>query len=376
MLYRMSHNLLKGSSYVKSTQIIPKKDFISFRKTNFKIQKLEKNFSFFKKTSSDITWKTFNKNIKQDLSSHSFCSTSVNSITNSSQKEVKNKTLNILSIDGGGIRGIIPAMVLCEIEKRTGKPISELFDFIAGTSTGGIIGLGLSVPDPNKPGQPLYKASDVLKIYEENGNSIFYEPENLRAMIIAMIPTMVLFSVLFLLSLKYFTPDDWYFIGFISQTIVNDPIKIIGIAGLATYGSIFGVLLRIAKDSIELSYWFRLSILVPIVLPILNSYLSEEKEKYTIIEIKFAENADGSISPSWHKLDKIPIISENNSKIICVNEKYVKQVMLCAIVTAIYIPAAIAFVSPAASKVRHLLVTKYSHYGIENLLKNYFKELF
>jgi len=42
----------------------------------------------------------------------------------------------ILSIDGDGIRGMIPAIVLKQIEERTGKPIATMFDFIAGTSTG------------------------------------------------------------------------------------------------------------------------------------------------------------------------------------------------------------------------------------------------
>lgn len=44
----------------------------------------------------------------------------------------------ILSIDGGGIRGIIPATVLVEIETITKKPISQLFHLIGGTSTGGL----------------------------------------------------------------------------------------------------------------------------------------------------------------------------------------------------------------------------------------------
>ena len=43
----------------------------------------------------------------------------------------------ILSIDGGGIRGVIPATVLDHVEKTVGRPIAELFDVIAGTSTGG-----------------------------------------------------------------------------------------------------------------------------------------------------------------------------------------------------------------------------------------------
>ncbi|MEN6606575.1 MAG: patatin, partial [Bryobacteraceae bacterium] len=44
------------------------------------------------------------------------------------------RTIRILSIDGGGIRGVIPAMVLAEIEKATERPIAESFDLIAGTS--------------------------------------------------------------------------------------------------------------------------------------------------------------------------------------------------------------------------------------------------
>lgn len=49
----------------------------------------------------------------------------------------------ILSVDGGGIRGIIPAIILAEIEQRTRKTIAEIFDLMAGTSTGGIVVAGL-----------------------------------------------------------------------------------------------------------------------------------------------------------------------------------------------------------------------------------------
>jgi uncharacterized protein len=80
----------------------------------------------------------------------------------------------ILSIDGGGIRGIIPALILAEIEKRTKKPISEMFDIIAGTSTGGIIALGLT--KPNSKGKPAYKAKDLVKLYETEGQNIFFQP--------------------------------------------------------------------------------------------------------------------------------------------------------------------------------------------------------
>ncbi len=79
--------------------------------------------------------------------------------------------IKILSIDGGGIRGIIPAMVLSEIEKRTGRPIACLFDLIAGTSTGGLLALGLTMPDPQ--GKPKYAAHNLVRLYEEKGSKIF-----------------------------------------------------------------------------------------------------------------------------------------------------------------------------------------------------------
>lgn len=79
--------------------------------------------------------------------------------------------VKVLSIDGGGIRGIIPAIVLAEIEKRTGKRISELFDLIAGTSTGGILAVALAKPDGQ--GKPQYSAADLIGLYEEKGQHIF-----------------------------------------------------------------------------------------------------------------------------------------------------------------------------------------------------------
>ena len=80
----------------------------------------------------------------------------------------------ILSIDGGGIRGIIPAMVLAEIERRTGRRIAEMFDLIAGTSTGGILALGLTVPEEQNRNRPKYEASQLVSFYEEDGKEIFH----------------------------------------------------------------------------------------------------------------------------------------------------------------------------------------------------------
>ena len=61
-------------------------------------------------------------------------------------------------IDGGGIRGLIPALVLAEIERRTGRPIAALVDLIAGTSTGGILACALARPNP-MPREPRSPSS-------------------------------------------------------------------------------------------------------------------------------------------------------------------------------------------------------------------------
>nr|AXN93585.1 ORF2 [Cylindrospermum alatosporum CCALA 994] len=100
------------------------------------------------------------------------------------QPKKRSYPYRILSIDGGGIRGIIPAMILAEIERRTGKPISSMFDLFAGTSTGGILALGLTKPkpNPNAPAysegvpEPAYSAQALVSMFAKYGSEIFYEP--------------------------------------------------------------------------------------------------------------------------------------------------------------------------------------------------------
>jgi uncharacterized protein len=74
--------------------------------------------------------------------------------------------MKVLAIDGGGIRGLIPALVLAEIESRTGQRIADLVDMIAGTSTGGILACALGKPDP-------LPASEIATLYIEEGPKIF-----------------------------------------------------------------------------------------------------------------------------------------------------------------------------------------------------------
>lgn len=75
----------------------------------------------------------------------------------------------ILSIDGGGYKGVFVASFLAEIEKKLGKSICEYFDIIAGTSTGGIIAAALSMGIP---------AEKILHLYLDKGKEIF--PANRR----------------------------------------------------------------------------------------------------------------------------------------------------------------------------------------------------
>lgn len=86
----------------------------------------------------------------------------------------------ILSIDGGGIRGILPATLLLYLEKslqkysnRPDARLTDFFDLIAGTSTGGILTCIYLMPDSNAPGRPLFSASDALQFYFDHGREIF-----------------------------------------------------------------------------------------------------------------------------------------------------------------------------------------------------------
>jgi hypothetical protein len=79
--------------------------------------------------------------------------------------------MRILSIDGGGIRGIVPATVLAALEERAGRPVCRLFDLVAGTSTGGIIALALTCPGPD--GAPRWTAAEIARLYVDEGPRIF-----------------------------------------------------------------------------------------------------------------------------------------------------------------------------------------------------------
>jgi len=83
---------------------------------------------------------------------------------NEGRSRADERPFRILSIDGGGIRGLIPVIFLRAFEKRLGETLSEHFDMIAGASTGAIIAASLAA------GKPL---GDVYQLYIKKGEKIF-----------------------------------------------------------------------------------------------------------------------------------------------------------------------------------------------------------
>jgi patatin-like phospholipase/acyl hydrolase len=82
-------------------------------------------------------------------------------------------TFNILAIDGGGLRGIIPIHILQKVEELTGKRIQDSFDMIAGTSTGGLIAGCLTLRDEQDPSKPKFTLQQIADIYTSKGKIIF-----------------------------------------------------------------------------------------------------------------------------------------------------------------------------------------------------------
>ncbi|PSS21307.1 Patatin-like protein [Actinidia chinensis var. chinensis] len=89
----------------------------------------------------------------------------------------KGKNVTVLSIDGGGIRGIIPGTILGFLESKLQEldgpdaRLADYFDVIAGTSTGGLVTTMLAAP--NKNNRPLYAAKDINDFYFQHCPKIF-----------------------------------------------------------------------------------------------------------------------------------------------------------------------------------------------------------
>ncbi|KAI5070406.1 hypothetical protein GOP47_0014749 [Adiantum capillus-veneris] len=93
------------------------------------------------------------------------------------------RRVSILSIDGGGVRGLIPCKMLEFLEHQLqivdgpNARIVDYFDVIAGTSTGGLIASALALPD--EKGRPRYTAKDASNFYIQDGTTIFTRRSNI-----------------------------------------------------------------------------------------------------------------------------------------------------------------------------------------------------
>ncbi|XP_034675129.1 patatin-like protein 2 [Vitis riparia] len=103
--------------------------------------------------------------------------------------------VTILSIDGGGIRGIIPATILACLESQLQEldgddaRIADYFDVIAGTSTGGLVAAMLTAPDDQK--RPLFAAKEIKPFYLEHGPKIFPQIRGIFGWIMSILRSIV-----------------------------------------------------------------------------------------------------------------------------------------------------------------------------------------
>lgn len=70
----------------------------------------------------------------------------------------------ILSLDGGGVRGVISATILAEIEKQINQPLNQYFDLIAGTSTGAVLGAAIAIGRSSE---------EIVEFYKQKSSVIF-----------------------------------------------------------------------------------------------------------------------------------------------------------------------------------------------------------
>ena len=91
-------------------------------------------------------------------------------------------TFRVLSLDGGGIRGAFSAACLAKLESSVGRPITDYFDLITGTSTGGIIALALGLGVPTET---------IRDMYEHNGVRIFTRRQRQRPLLKVSFPLWI-----------------------------------------------------------------------------------------------------------------------------------------------------------------------------------------
>jgi hypothetical protein len=95
------------------------------------------------------------------------------------------RPFQILSLSGGGYRGLFTAIILEELEQRAGRPLADCFDLVAGTSIGGILACGLMTGVP---------ASTIRKEFERLGDRVFDRHVSLFGRRLFPVPRLGLFS--------------------------------------------------------------------------------------------------------------------------------------------------------------------------------------
>lgn len=105
--------------------------------------------------------------------------------------DMSGQVIKILSIDGGVIRGLIPALILEELERRLiaiskKRPFATIFDLVAGTSTGALIALGLVLLQADNAvsrglghgSVPVLSLGDIIDFYTKRGPEVFFPMRN------------------------------------------------------------------------------------------------------------------------------------------------------------------------------------------------------
>ena len=164
---------------------------------------------------------------------------------------VQQPPICILSVDGGGARGIIPLVVLNALEKMTGKSTLQMFDVFAGASTGSIISSVLVTPNP-KTHQAL-SAHDILGLYMKDLPKVFHKSHHTRvdynkpllsqkgeAMILAEllgdVPISKTIKPLYVISYNLDKQAIGYFSSWGSSDVGNYTVKDAVLASTATPG--------------------------------------------------------------------------------------------------------------------------------------------
>lgn len=125
--------------------------------------------------------KIFQKHIFVLILSYSFVAfTHVNASSFSEENSIDAKsrslkTVRILSLDGGGVRGIAEARILEHLETELGMPISSAFHLVGGTSAGGILATFITTPDEPGSEHPKYAAGELVEILQQRSTEMFVQ---------------------------------------------------------------------------------------------------------------------------------------------------------------------------------------------------------